>query len=52
MVRLPVLVGSEPPSPPSSPLKSFPWMRFVEDIARGWRGVKEDRKRVGRKVEV
>ena len=36
MVRLPVLAGSEPspPSPPDSPLKSFPWMRFVEDIVR------------------
>ena len=36
MVRLPDFAGSEPPSPPGSPLKSFPWMRFVEDIFRGW----------------
>jgi hypothetical protein len=41
MVRLPALAGSEPLSPPDSPLKSFPWMRFVEDIE--W----EKRKRAG-----
>ena len=34
MVRLPGLEGSESLSPPNSPLKSFPWIRFVEDIAR------------------
>ena len=34
MVRLPVLVGSVLLSPPDSPLKSFPWMRFVEDIVQ------------------
>ena len=35
MVRLPVFVGSDPSSAPDSPLKSFPWMRFVEDIVEG-----------------
>jgi hypothetical protein len=34
MVRLPALAGSELSSPPDSPLKSFPWMRFVEDIVQ------------------
>jgi len=62
MVRLPVLVGSVPLSPPDSPLKSFPWMRFVEDIVQGWNvgshtrlsggKEKEGRKRVKNKVEV
>jgi hypothetical protein len=36
------LVGSEPLSPPDSPLKSFPWMRFVEDIVQEW-GKREKR---------
>ena len=62
MVRLPDLAGSVPPSPPSSPLKSFPWMRFVEDIVLGWNlgpctGLeggkeKEGRKRFWREVEI
>ena len=62
MVRLPVLVGSVPLSPPDSPLKSFPWMRFVEDIVQGWKarshtrlsGRKEGKggERVGSEVEV
>ena len=34
MVRLPALAGSESLSPPDSPLKSFPWIRFVADIVR------------------
>lgn len=62
MVRLPGLVGSEPPSLLGSPLKSFPWMRFAEDIAwdpnvglctrLGKRKEEKDRKRVKRKIEI
>ena len=54
MVRLPGLAGSEL-SAPTSPLKSLPWMRFVEDIARGLRtksGERKEEKDGGRAREI